>query len=70
MAYTIEDLRAAERHIALGEYHIARQRQLIERFAADPNMLSIAERLLAELQATQADHLDHRDRILSDLKHE
>lgn len=67
MAYTQEDLKMAERHVAEGAQHIARQKRIITEVARDPRLLNTAQRLLSEFEATQRDHIKFRDTILAEM---
>ena len=54
-------LAEAEAHIALGERHIVRQRELVADLARDGHDTTEAKRLLANLEETQALHIAARD---------
>lgn len=49
--------------MALGEQHIARQRQIVSELARDGHDTQLAETLLAEFEKNQAMHVAHRDRL-------
>jgi hypothetical protein len=55
-----------ERHIAEGEEHVAKQRDILRRLYAQGHPTVMAETLLAEFESTLRDHVAHRDRILAE----
>jgi hypothetical protein len=61
------DIAMTERHISLGERHIARQIEIIAKFRRDGHDTLEAERLLANFEVSQSLHIGHRDRLLKDL---
>ena len=67
-AILLERLAQAERHVAEGLQHIARQRTVIanlERHGHDTNQ---ARGLLAQFQSTQALHIADRDQLKKELE--
>jgi hypothetical protein len=68
MAYTREDLVVVDLHVAEGEQHVARQRQIVQQVAADPRLRELAERLLAELEAVLNGHRQQREIIRARLR--
>jgi hypothetical protein len=69
-AITIERyLAEAERHVALGEQHVARQRKIVAELERDGHDTAQARELLRVLEGTQASHVSHRDRLLTELKY-
>jgi hypothetical protein len=61
--YTAADLAMADRHIATGEEHIARQEELLTSLRARRLPTAEAETLLRLLNETQREHLAHREAI-------
>ena len=66
--YTSVDLAMAERHIAEGEAHIARQEQILTSLRSGGHPTDDAETLLRLLNETQAEHCAHRDAIAQALE--
>ena len=62
-----ETLAIVEKHVALGEAHIVRQRQIASELRRDGHDPTQSEGLLASFEALQAMHLEHRDRIRLEL---
>ncbi len=60
-------LAQAEEHIALGQHHIARQRELVAKLERAGSETTDARRLLANFETAQEMHLAHRDRVLNAL---
>jgi hypothetical protein len=58
----------AEQHVALGERHIARQREIVAELERDGHDTTQAKELLAVFLATQATHVVGRDRLMEELK--
>lgn len=58
-----EHLRQAERHIALGARHIARQRELVAELERDGHDASTAAQLLSLFEEVQLLHLADRSRM-------
>jgi hypothetical protein len=68
MAYTVEDLKMATRHVALGERHVADQEKLVAKMTAEGLDTAVAEDLLEEFRQTLDSHRQHFGEIESDLK--
>jgi hypothetical protein len=64
-----DHLARAERHVAQGEQHILRQRELIDALQRKGDDTSLAEDLLRRFEETQRMHIADRDRLRSALKH-
>ncbi|MCP3395380.1 hypothetical protein NLM27_42425 [Bradyrhizobium sp. CCGB12] len=64
----LRHLEEAEQHIAQGERHIAEQEQRIARLIRLGADTAEAQRLLNNFFASQMLHLEHRERILKELK--
>ena len=62
-----EHLAQAERHVTLGETHIAKQRAIVAELERDRRDARIARDLLAELEQMQTLHVANRDRLREDL---
>ena len=60
-------LAEAERHVALGEKHIARQTDVVAYLKERGYPVQLAIDLLHTYQAAQANHLRHRDAIRAEL---
>ncbi len=60
-------LEQAERHVALGRRHIARQEEIIAELEGKGEETQTSRDLLAIFQSLQAGHEAHRQRLLSDL---
>jgi hypothetical protein len=60
-------VKLAERHVAEGARHLARQREIVAELAGDGRDLASAKNLLAQFEARQAAHLEDRDRIRAEL---
>jgi hypothetical protein len=60
-------LELAERHVAEGERHLARQREIVAELAGDGHDLASAKSLLAQFEAMQRSHIEDRDRIRAEL---
>jgi hypothetical protein len=56
-----------ERHVALGEGHITRQRETITELERGGHSTVSAHRLLYLFLETQELHIGHRDRLLKEL---
>jgi hypothetical protein len=61
-------LEEAERHVAQGRRHIAEQEERVAGLARLGADMTEARKLLDNFYASQAQHIQHRDRILADLK--
>jgi hypothetical protein len=68
MSYTAADLDMADRHVAQGEGHVTRQRELVRRLHDQGHPTDAAENLLAEFEAVLLEHVRHRDQIAADLR--
>ena len=66
--YTQADVEMADRHIAEGECHIARQEELVSRLGIQGHSTREAEKLLALLNSTQVEHHVHRAAIVAALQ--
>ena len=64
MAYNSADLKMADDHIALGERHVIRQRELLAFLKSHGHPIDVAEDLLAEFEATLVQHRLHRAQML------
>jgi predicted HicB family RNase H-like nuclease len=62
-----EHLEEAERHVALGERHIAEQRERISKLTTDGHDVTEFKALLFQFEETQVQHVQHRDHLLSEL---
>jgi hypothetical protein len=58
----------AEEHVALGERHIERQRQIIRELEGDGHDVTNAMALLAQFEELQRVHVANRDRLKKNLK--
>jgi ferritin len=67
-AMELRHLEQAERHIAEGEQHIAEQEDRIADLARMGADTTEARKLLDNFYASQAQHIQHRDRILKELE--
>ncbi len=56
-------LAQVERHVELGERHLARQRELIAQLERDGRDTRQAKALLRAFEETQALHIQHWDRL-------
>lgn len=56
-------LTQAERHIAEGEDHVTRQRQIVLELANDGGDLRTAQALLTQFEMMPAQHIADRERI-------
>ena len=62
-----EHLYLAERHVAQGEQHIERQRQIIHDLACGGHDTTEAKRLLTQFEELQSLHIGGRDRLRQEL---
>lgn len=62
-----EHLAQAERHVALGEEHIAKQRGIVADLERDGHDISAARDLLDQLEQMQELHVANRDRLRKEL---
>jgi hypothetical protein len=60
-------LAEAERHVALGEKHLARQREILQDLRVKGRDILEAERLLTNMEASQRLHIEGRDRIAREI---
>lgn len=60
------DLALAEAHVAQGERHVARQKEIIAELRLAGRPTALAETLLASFEQALASHISHRDRILAE----
>jgi hypothetical protein len=66
-----ENLAIAEMDVTTGEVHLLVQRRLVSDLRRDGDDTTESEKFLAQLEALQVMHLEHRDRLrleLSSLK--
>jgi hypothetical protein len=63
-----QHLAEAEGHVALGEQHITRQKQIIAELERDGHDTAEAKDLLSTFEATQVLHVADCDRLLEELK--
>ena len=66
MAFTAADLQMVEDHIALGERHVARQRELLLFLKSRGHPTELAEQLLADFQSMLLQHRAHREQMLAE----
>jgi hypothetical protein len=62
-----ENLRLAETHVALGEQHLLRQRELIVELEKGGHDTSLAQSLLQTFEQSQTMHLADRERLRREL---
>jgi ferritin len=67
-AMLLRHLEQANRHVAEGERHIVEQEQRIAHFARRGQDTTEGQKLLDNFYAWQILHIQHRDRILDELK--
>ena len=63
----LEHLEQARRHVAEGERHILRQRELVAEMERDGHGTAEARRLLEQFEEMQTLHVADRDRIENEL---
>lgn len=63
----IEHLRQAHEHVALGERHLARQRQIVEEYERLGLDVTKAQWLLSQFEELQVLHVADRDRLQEQL---
>jgi hypothetical protein len=68
MAYTPANLKMVDDHIAQGERHVDRQRELIASLKAHGHPTEMAERLLVDFQSTLDQHRSHRAMMLREIE--
>ena len=66
-AVILNHLAQAERHVAEGEQHIIRQREIIEMLARQGHDTKAADELLGQFEQTLAAHIADRDRLRAEL---
>jgi len=66
MAYTAADLKMVEDHIAQGERHVARQREILAFLSSRGYPTDQAQWLLTAFEATLLQHREHRELMLAD----
>jgi len=64
----LQHLKEAEQHVAEGERHIAEQEERIAGLARRGQDLAEAKILLENFYASQMLHIQHRDRLRSELE--
>ena len=64
----VNNLYMAERHVAIGEGHIARQHELIAELERGGHDATAARALLRKFEELQKLHWDDRDRLLKELR--
>ncbi|HEX5162430.1 MAG TPA: hypothetical protein VFV88_11970 [Steroidobacteraceae bacterium] len=64
---TYAQLELAERHVAEGAQHLARQHALIAELARDGHDTTTALELLRTFEQAQANHIENRDRIRAEM---
>jgi hypothetical protein len=62
-----EHLALAERHVAEGEHRVARQRELVAELERAEHDVADARGLLSQFEELLAMHVEHRDRLRSEL---
>jgi hypothetical protein len=67
-AFYLQELALADKHVAEGEKHLARQRQIIASLTQDGHPVDEAVELLQTLEVSQRLHVESRDRLLQELK--
>ena len=63
MASRSAELRMVDGHIAQGERHVARQKEIVAWLASCGYPTDLAEQLLVDFQFTLLQHCAHRERI-------
>jgi hypothetical protein len=61
------DLAMTDAHIALGERHVARQKEIIAELRLAGHSTALAETLLISFEQSLVSHIEHHDRILAEL---
>jgi hypothetical protein len=67
-ALALADLQQVEDHIAEGEAHIRRQRQIVAELERDGHDTALAKDLLEIFEATLINHIALRDRLVEELR--
>jgi hypothetical protein len=64
----VKTIKMANRHVAEGKGHVARQREIVTELkrAGGPDLI-LAENLLHEFEVSLALHMDDRDRLVLEL---
>jgi hypothetical protein len=62
-----ENLAIAEMDVTTGEVHLLVQRRLVSDLRRDGHDTTESEKFLAQLEAMQVVHLEHRDRLRLEL---
>lgn len=68
MAFSAADLQMVDDHIALGERHVLRQRELLAWLQSKGHPTEIAEDLLEEFESTLEQHRAHRAQMVQDVE--
>jgi hypothetical protein len=68
MAFTLEDLITAERHVAEAEQHVVSQEEILSKLRLEGADTTLADELLANFNATLKMHRRDRDRIASEVE--
>jgi hypothetical protein len=63
----LSHLKQAEQHVAEGERHIAEQEARVAELLKRGHKTATAQQLLHNFYALQAEHIQHRDRLLKEL---
>jgi hypothetical protein len=66
----LEHLLRTEEHIAKGERHLTRQREIIQQLERDGHDASTARDFLTTLEQTQDLHVANRERVRAELAQE
>lgn len=61
MAFSAADLQMVDDHIAQGERHVSRQKEIVAWLRSRGHPTAVAEELLGEFEATLVQHRAHRD---------
>ena len=69
-ALALQRLQQAEEYIVEGEHHISRQRRVIADLERDGHDTVLASELLETLEATLANHVALRERLVAELRQE
>lgn len=64
----LDHLKQVEQHVALGKGHVALQQRLIADLDRDGHDTTDARALLKQFEGIQVLHLEHRDRLLRELR--
>lgn len=65
----LKHLTDADKRIAQGEHHIARQERIVAELDSHGHDVAMALALLDTFRRCQAEHVAHRDLILRELQH-